>query len=154
MARRPVPTWYFALVVIRHEGRFLLIQERKHGQKWYIPAGRVESGETFLQGARREVMEEAGIHIEVDGIMRVQHTPMEEGSARMRVIFVARPAEGVDVDDVGGPDALDARWVTVDEAATLPLRGDEVLGMFDYVSESRPIYPVSLLGSEGISILS
>jgi len=41
MPREPIQTWYFALVVVRLQHRFLLVHERKHGQKWYLPAGRV-----------------------------------------------------------------------------------------------------------------
>lgn len=70
----------------------------------------------------------------------------------MRVIFLASSADGATVDPTGGPDAFQARWVTLDEAAELPLRGMEVLEMFEYVSKGRPIYPMSLLSPEGIPI--
>jgi phosphatase NudJ len=42
MSREPIPTWYFALVVVVSGDRFLRVHERKHGQLWYLPAGRVE----------------------------------------------------------------------------------------------------------------
>jgi len=102
--------------------------------------------------AQRETREEAGLDITVEGILRVQHTPVDDGSARMRVIFLASPEDGATVDPAGGPDALQARWVTIDEAAELPLRGTEVLEMFEYVMKGHPIHPLSLLGPEGISI--
>ena len=47
MSRTPSATWFFALVVVRRGDRFLLVHERKHGQTWYLPAGRVEPGETL-----------------------------------------------------------------------------------------------------------
>ncbi|MFN8559058.1 MAG: NUDIX hydrolase [Dehalococcoidia bacterium] len=59
--RAPIPTWYFALVVVRLGHRFLVVREAKHGQHWYMPAGRVEPGETMAETAVRETMEEAGI---------------------------------------------------------------------------------------------
>jgi phosphatase NudJ len=58
MSRTPIPTWYFVLVVVRSEDRYLMVQERKHGQLWYLPAGRVEPGETFVKAALRETLEE------------------------------------------------------------------------------------------------
>lgn len=91
MAREPIQTWYFTLVVVHLEDRFLLVQERKYEQQWYLPAGRVEKGETLLEAAMRNTLEEAGISIIVEGILRVEHTVMPRGNVRLRVIFVARP---------------------------------------------------------------
>jgi len=88
MPREPIPTWYFALVVVRLQHRFLLVHERKHGQKWYLPAGRVERGESLVEAARRETLEESGIPVVIEGILRIEHTPFSEGMARLRVIFV------------------------------------------------------------------
>ena len=34
MPRNPIPTWFFALVVVRKGERFLLVHEAKHGQGW------------------------------------------------------------------------------------------------------------------------
>src|SRR5689334_12091919 len=36
MGRSPVPTWYFALVVVRQGHRFLLTQEKKYGSTWSV----------------------------------------------------------------------------------------------------------------------
>ncbi len=32
MSKKPIPTWFFVLVVVRRGNEFLLVQERKHGQ--------------------------------------------------------------------------------------------------------------------------
>ena len=61
MVRKPIETWCFALVVVRQDDRFLVIRELKHGQRWYLPAGRVEPGEDFFVAAKREAEEEAGL---------------------------------------------------------------------------------------------
>jgi len=47
MSRDPIPTWCFALVVVRLGERWLLVHERKHGQGWYLPNG---------EGARMRVV--------------------------------------------------------------------------------------------------
>jgi 8-oxo-dGTP pyrophosphatase MutT (NUDIX family) len=60
MGRRPIPTWFFALAVVRRGHRFLLTQERKYGSTWSIPGGRVEPGEDLAAAALREVLEETG----------------------------------------------------------------------------------------------
>ena len=41
MPRDPIPTWFFAPVVVRQGDRFLLVHEAKHEQGWCVPAGRV-----------------------------------------------------------------------------------------------------------------
>ena len=51
MPREPIPTHTFALVVVRRADLFLVLRERKHGQLWYLPAGRVEPGETIVRAA-------------------------------------------------------------------------------------------------------
>ena len=67
--RDPIPTWYFVLVVVRRGDQYLVVHESKHGQRWYVPAGRVERGETLDAAALRETLEEAGIPIALDGIV-------------------------------------------------------------------------------------
>jgi len=148
--RDPIPTWFFALVVVRLGRRFLVVRERKHGQKWYLPAGRVEPGERLVDGACRETLEESGVSIVVEGILRVEHTPLPDGTARCRVIFVARPAD--DAAPRATADSLGAAWVTLDELDALDLRGDEVRDLFHHVANGGPIHPLSLLTVEGAPI--
>src|SRR5687767_12412979 len=132
MSREPIPTWYFVLAVVRDGDRFLLVEEAKHGQTWYLPAGRVEPGESLLEGLAREVQEEAHLEIEIEGILAFQHTPRGD-SARVRVIFLARPRHGRTVKTVADHHSLQSAWVTREEATRLRLRGLEVLEMFDHV---------------------
>ena len=146
MPRAPIPTWCFALVVVRLGPRFLIVHECKHGQLWYLPAGRVEPGETFAHAAIRETLEEAGIAIALDGIVRVEHTPME-GSARMRVVFVARPIDDRPPKSQPDDESLEARWVTLAELDHYPLRGNEVRELFEHVASGGTIYPLVLLAS-------
>lgn len=153
MARDPIPTWGFALVVVRKGDRFLVVHERKHGQLWYLPAGRVEPGETFEAGAVRETLEEAGVPIVVHGVYRVEHSPAPDGTARMRVIFAARPKDDTPPKTEPDEESLEARYVTLDELRTLPLRGAEVLRLFEEVAAGAPVHPLSVLGLEGGSLL-
>jgi 8-oxo-dGTP pyrophosphatase MutT (NUDIX family) len=148
MAREPIPTWCFALAVVRKGDRFLIVHERKHGERWYLPAGRVEPGETFADAAIRETLEEAGIAIRIDGILRVEHTPTDDG-ARMRAVFVARPTDDRPPKHTPDDDSLGAAWVTLAELAHYPLRGDEVRELFAHVQAGARIYPPELLTYEG-----
>ncbi len=138
MAREPIPTWYFVLVVVRLGRRFLLVHERKREQHWYLPAGRVEPGETFVQAAQRETLEEAGVPIAVEGILRVEHSPLADGKARLRVILVARPADDTPPKRQPDEDSLGAAWVTLEELNEVPLRGGRCVTSFTtYHTERR-----------------
>ncbi|MFO0647168.1 MAG: NUDIX domain-containing protein [Polyangiales bacterium] len=148
MAREPIPTWFFAMAVVRLGRRFLVVRERKHGQLWYLPAGRVEPGETFVDAAVRETLEESGVRITVEGLLRVEHSPSPEG-ARVRVFVVARPSDDTQPKTVADEHSLEARWVTLEELAALPLRGAEVTEVFRYVAEGGAVFPLAAITDEG-----
>lgn len=147
MARAPIPTWCFAVTVVRKGDRVLAVHERKHGQLWYLPAGRVEPGETFAEAARRETLEETGVPVVLEGVLRIEHAPYPDG-ARLRVIFMARPADDTPPKSEPDDESLEARWVTLEELAELPLRGSDLIPLFKWALHA-PLMPLSLFGAEG-----
>ena len=149
MSRDPIPTWYFALVVVRRGDRFLLVHERKHGQRWYLPAGRVEPGETLVEGAVRETLEESGVPVAIDGVLRMEHSPDVDGTARCRVFFTAHPFDDTPPLSAPNEHSLEARWVTLAELDGLELRHSEVRDAFAYVASGGGVWPLSLLVAEG-----
>ncbi len=104
---RAIPTWCFAVAVVRRGDQFLIVHERKHGQLWYLPAGRVEPGETFFAAACRETLEETGIPIRVVGVLRVEHSPGRT-AARLRVVFLAEPIDDTPPKSVPDEESLEA----------------------------------------------
>jgi phosphatase NudJ len=149
VAREPIPTWFFAVVVVRQGDRFLLTHERSHGQLWYLPAGRVEPGETFMAAAARETLEETGVRVEVEGIIRIEHSPSPAG-ARVRVIFAGRPVDDTPPKSEPDKESLGAAWVTLGELDRYALRGDEVRDLLHYLSSGGAVYPLSLIQAEGM----
>jgi phosphatase NudJ len=149
MPREPIPTWFFAVVVVRRGDRFLLVHERSHGKQWYLPAGRVERGETFVAAACRETQEEAGIPVRIVGIIRVEHSP-EPGGTRLRVVFLAEPLDNTPPKNRPDEESLGAAWVSLPELSGYPLRSDEVRELFAYVAGGGAVYPLALLQAEGM----
>jgi phosphatase NudJ len=147
VTRSAIPTWCYALVVARRGDEYLLIQERKHGGAWYLPAGRVEAGESFGEAALRETEEEAGIAVVLDGIVRVEHTPRRT-DARLRVVFSATSDDPREPKKFADRHSLQARWVPFQEISDLLLRGDEMLDYLDHVHSGRPMAPVEILARE------
>jgi phosphatase NudJ len=146
--RSGIPTWFFAMVVVRWQGRFLLVHERKHGQRWYLPAGRVEPGERLVDGAVRETLEETGVPVRIDGVLRVEHSPSPSGT-RCRVFFSATPVDDRPPRTVPDDESLGAAWVSLADLDRYPLRGDEVREIFTYVAAGGPVYPLSIVTHEG-----
>ncbi|RYE87226.1 MAG: NUDIX hydrolase, partial [Myxococcales bacterium] len=85
MAREPIGTWFYSLVAVRQGDRFLALREARHGQGWYLPAGRCEAGERLTEAAVRECLEETGVAVVLDGLLRIEHEVTPTGS-RVRAI--------------------------------------------------------------------
>ncbi len=66
-----------AVIQARSDGRYLLL--RRAASKdfgagaWECPTGRVDQGEGFEQAAHREVREELGVEMQIDGILGTTH---------------------------------------------------------------------------------
>jgi phosphatase NudJ len=147
MAREPIATWFFALVLVRRGDEFLLVHECKHGQLWYLPAGRVEPGETLAEAAVRETLEETGVPIALDGLIRLEHTP-EAGFARVRAIFVGHPIDGTLPRKTPNEHSLEAAWVRLADLHRYALRGEDVRYYLEMLTAGAPVCPMSVLGRE------
>lgn len=152
MARAPIPTWYFALVVVRRGHRFLLTQERKYGSTWSIPGGRVEHGEEIARAAIREVYEETGVPVQLDGILRVEHSappsPDADAYARVRVLYMGSPLDDTPPKTTADDESLGAGWFTLDEIREMPLRGAELRVLLESVTQGRQVFPLDMIGPE------
>lgn len=65
-----------------------MVQEAKPDcyKQWYLPAGRVEVGESLQEALKREVKEEAGFECEPVTLLLIQ----EQGPQWIRFVFQAR----------------------------------------------------------------
>lgn len=151
MSRAPIPTWYFALVVVRRGHRFLLTQERKYGSTWSIPGGRVEPGESLVAAAIREVHEETGVPIRIDGILRIEHVPSAAG-VRMRVLFTGTSIDDTEPKTTADEESLGAAWMTLEQIRGTKLRGAELHALLESVEAGRQVFPLDLLGNSEMSI--
>lgn len=99
-------------VVIKKDGKFLLVQEKKLKARglWNLPAGRVEIGDTIEQAAIREAKEETGYDVRLIRKLGVFH---KSGDEAVKHVFEA--------EIVGGElsfskeEILDVRWFGIEE---------------------------------------
>lgn len=58
-------------VIVENERGEVLLEKRSDCGLWGLPGGRVEPGESVIQSALREVLEETGLVVEVAGLVGV-----------------------------------------------------------------------------------
>ena len=90
---------------------------------WSIPGGVVELGETLKDALKREFKEETGLDCEVKELFDVFEVIIKDDQGKIVYHYVILDYF---VDVIGGvlspsSDALDAKWVSSDEALSLPL---------------------------------
>ncbi|XP_062452862.1 8-oxo-dGDP phosphatase NUDT18 [Rhea pennata] len=136
---------YVVLAVLFNErDEVLLVQEAKPEcrGKWYLPAGRMEPGETIAAAVRREVREETGLECEPLTLLALE----ERGPAWIRFVFLARPTGGTlkTLQDADA-ESLQAAWWP-GELSALPLRAPDILPLLDLAARYRrsPSHPATL----------
>lgn len=121
-------TYIVACVLINERNEVLMIQEAKKScaGKWYLPAGRMESGETIVQAAQREVLEETGMDIEVTTLLGLECA----GGSWFRFICTGRVIGGeLKTPQRADSESLQAKWVG--DLNELNLRANDILPLID-----------------------
>jgi mutator protein MutT len=87
------------IIVVNKDGKILVGKRKgKHAAKYSIPGGHLEIGETFEQGAIREIKEETDLDITDPKVIAVTNnleTFKEEGKHYMSIILLVKEYSGV-----------------------------------------------------------
>lgn len=104
------------VVVLVERGGLVLLGKRAAGSfrsgLWCLPGGFMEWAEDFLSAARREVLEETGLHVRIRSILSVVTNLLSPRLHTLVVVLLASPTGGV---ERAGDD--------VDELSWFPLAG-------------------------------
>jgi 8-oxo-dGTP diphosphatase len=107
--------------VVFYGEKILLIKRGKEPSKgkWSVPGGGVELGETLYEAARREVMEECSVEIEVERVMDAADNIVKDtkGHIRFHYIIIDLLAKYKSGEIKAGDDAEECGWFTPAEAA-------------------------------------
>ena len=105
--------------VIIHNGKILLVKRGSEPgrNKWSIPGGLVELGETIIETTVREVKEETGLDIEVQRLVDVVDNMETDEGGRFRyhfiiIDFLAALKRG---NLKAESDVIEAQWVRLAE---------------------------------------
>ncbi len=113
-----VGDWLGAFGLLESEEGVLLVANRRviDGEPttvWDLPGGGVEAGETLAEALGREMREETGLEVEVDGLLFVAEGERIRGGERTNVwrsLFFAVRATGGELDHGGDPEILGLRF--------------------------------------------
>jgi 8-oxo-dGTP pyrophosphatase MutT (NUDIX family) len=115
-----------AICFIERSNGDLLLVRHSYRQRWGVPGGLLQRGEEPADAARREVMEEVGLAIELLGEPAVVVDAVPQ---RIDLVFRARPAAGADPDAVapGSPEIGEVRWFPRDHLPELQFEAADAL---------------------------
>lgn len=106
-------------------GRLLLIH-KVDNDFWALPGGGMELGESIVDAAVREVVEETGLTVVLTGLVGIYTDPghvmaYDDGEVRQEfsVCFHARVLHGTPRED--GSETKEVRWVAPDEVPGLSI---------------------------------
>lgn len=104
----PLHSVSVAGAVMREDGRLLAIRRRDNGT-WELPGGVLETAEAPEDGVVREVMEETGIHVEVDRL-----TGVYKNTTRgiVALVFRCKPSGGTERPT---SESLAVEWLTPEQ---------------------------------------
>ncbi|CAK6978529.1 -oxo-dGDP phosphatase NUDT18 [Scomber scombrus] len=136
-------TFIVGAVIFNDKEEVLMVQEAKQDcyKQWYLPAGRMEVGESLEEALKREVKEEAGFECEPITLLLIQ----EQGPQWIRFIFLAKITGGTMKSlEAADQESLQAAWW--DRQSALPLRGRDILRLIESGLKYRqsPGHPVTL----------
>jgi len=105
--------------------RLLLVEHLKAGRRrWLLPGGGVEPGETLVAAARRELLEETGLRVEVGRLLLLAES-IEPGAGDGGRHLVHLVYAGTIIDGTlrAGRDGrlVDVAWHAVEAVPSLPM---------------------------------
>lgn len=114
----PAPVPCVGVVCLRGD-EVLLIRRGQPPRRgdWSLPGGRIEPGERAIDAASRELREETGVEAEITGLIDVVDGLFPE--AGRHYVLVDYAARWVSGEPVAGDDALEARFVPLDQVEAL-----------------------------------
>ena len=100
--------------IVEKDNKYLLVQETKDSCKgmWSIPAGGVEDAENIFEGAKREIFEETGCHVEITGLLEIVN------KTSVNKDYVCFIFDTKLIDDnivIDGKEISDVKWFTYEE---------------------------------------
>ncbi|CAG9132725.1 hypothetical protein JYU34_017493 [Plutella xylostella] len=121
-------TYVVACVLINDDDEVLMMQEAKEScaGKWYLPAGRMEKGETIVQATIREVLEETGLMVDPKTLLVVETA----GGMWYRFVLTGEVIGGeLKTPASADKESLQAKWIG--NLQEISLRSNDILHLIE-----------------------
>lgn len=94
--------------IVLYKNKIILVKRKNHPKGFALPGGFVDIGETVENAVKREVLEETGVHVEIEKLFNVYSDPKrDERGHCVSIVFLCRPTDESEVP-CGGDDAAEA----------------------------------------------
>jgi ADP-ribose pyrophosphatase YjhB (NUDIX family) len=121
--------------IVLDKGALLLVRRDREPARgrWSLPGGKVEAGESLREAVVREVREEAGIDVDVDGLIGTAEWIVrnDDGEIAYHYVILDYVCTARSTALKAGDDVSDARWVPVGELADMTLTA----GLLEFLSD-------------------
>lgn len=128
--------------VIKKDNKYLLVRENKEKYcgMYNIPAGHLEKNELLIDGAKREIKEETGYDVIINGIVQIGNT-----EKFVSVIFYGEVDS--EQDKYNTEEISMVKWCTYEEIIEMEdkLRSSELLLEAIKSVENNNIYPIEII---------
>jgi ADP-ribose pyrophosphatase YjhB (NUDIX family) len=122
MPTPPKPALGVSAIIFDADGRVLLIQRGRPPAQgfWHVPGGKLEAGESLVEGVRREVKEETGLDVAIGPVMAVVER-RQEGFHYVIIDFLAKLADPGLTATSPADDAAACAWVAEADLNDYPI---------------------------------
>ena len=121
--------------IVQDKGAILLVRRDREPARgmWSLPGGKVEHGESLREALVREVREETGVDVDVDGLIGVAERIIrdDDGAIAYHYVILDYVCSPRSTATKAGDDVSDARWVPVGELADMQLTA----GLMEFLAD-------------------
>ncbi len=114
------PSPGITIVLHSPEGKVLIgkrAAKSRYGGRWCLPGGYIEYEESFIETVHREVWEETGLQIEVQGVINVVSNLLDDRHHTLVIVLLGTVIGGC---EAAGDDLVALRWIDQEQHLQVP----------------------------------
>ncbi len=137
------PTPGVTVLIRSSEGKILIgkrVPQARYGNRWCLPGGYIEFEESFIEAAHREVLEETGVRIVMEGIVNVVSNHLDDVHHTLVIVLLATLAEGI---PQARDDLSELQWIDRERHQGIPYAFEADRRIIDrYFAGNMPLLPI------------